>query len=358
MIPAPVVPEAIALVGLFAAAMFFNMSETAMIGVGRVEVRRRAEAGSKRARLLDKMLDDPQRILSTVLVGNTIVTISAAALATHIAEQLLTDFATLIATVTVTVIVLILCELVPKTLAVQHSLAFALRLAGPLRVVESILKPFIAVAGGTAKLIVRAFGEKPKSKAPYITSDEIEMLVRMGVEGGQVEHFEQRVISDVFDFTETDVAKVMTPAERVHMVGKQASLGQAARLAAKQGHSRIVVVDGGFDRVLGVVHIKDLLQYADDELDTMPVTLEVRGVLYAPHDLPADRLLVRMQKEHRLMAVIQDAGGKNIGIVTADDLVEELVGELHDEFDAARPGHKDNKADASKPPSTGPAHQH
>lgn len=350
MIPAPVVPEVIGLIALFAAAAFFNMSETAMIGVSRLTVRQRADAGDRRARLLDHMLDDPQRILSTVLVGNTIVTISSAALATHIAEQLLASFATLIATVAVTVIILILCELVPKTLAVQHSLAFALALARPLRVVESILKPFIDAAGGTARAIVRLFGEKPKSKAPYITSDEIEMLVRMGVEGGEVRHFEQRVISDVFDFTETDVAKVMTPAERVHSVNAQATLAQAARLAHKQGHSRIVVVDASFDRVLGVVHIKDLLQYRDEELERLPVTLAVRGVLYAPHDLPADRLLVRMQREHRLMAVIQDQAGKNIGIVTADDLVEELVGELHDEFDRARPQHTDAHPNASPPP--------
>ncbi len=344
MLPPAVIPELVGLVALFAAAAFFNMSETAMIGVSRLKVRQLAEQGDRRARLVDHMLDDPQRILSTVLVGNTIVTISSAAVATHIAEQLVANYPTLIATVVVTVIVLIACELVPKTLAVQRPLAFALHLARPLRVVESVLKPFIAVAGGTARAIVRLFGVKAKSKAPYITSDEIEMLVRMGVEGGEVEHFEQRVISDVFQFTETDVSRVMTPADRVQRVPKEAMLSEAAGLAAKHGHSRIVVIDGSFDRVLGVIHIKDLLHYGDAELDRLPVTIELRSVLYAPHDLPADKLLVRMQKEHRLMAVIQDAAGRNIGIVTADDLVEELVGELHDEFDRARPGHRDDKA--------------
>ncbi|MES2155076.1 MAG: hemolysin family protein [bacterium] len=336
MLPPAVVPEFVALLALLAAAMFFNMSETAMIGVNRVTVRQRADAGDRRARRLDHMLDDPQRILSTVLVGNTIVTISAAALATAIAEQVIDRFPALIATVSVTVVVLVLCELVPKTLAVNHPLGFALALARPLRVVESILKPFIGLAGGTAKAITRLLGQKTTSKAPYITSDEIEMLVRMGVEGGEVRHFEQRVISDVFDFTETDVAKVMTPAAKVHWVNKDATLGAAAQLAAKHGHSRIIVADGRFDNVLGVVHIKDLLHYGDDELASLPVTLELRAVIYANHDLPADKLLVQMQKAHRLMAVIQDGYGRNLGIVTGDDLVEELVGEMHDEFDRAR----------------------
>ncbi len=341
MLPALIVAELAALFVLFAASAFFSISETAMIGVNRHTVRRRAEAGDARARRVDRMLDQPERILSTVLVGNTIVNVAAATLATAVATHLLASWATLVAAVLVTIIILIFCELVPKTIAVRHALGIALRVARPLQVIEIVMKPFVAIAGATAKAIVRLFGERPTAKTPYITSDEIEMLVRMGVEGGAVEHFEQRVIKDVFNFTETDVAKVMTPADRVHLVPKNASLAQAARLAAKQGHSRIVVVDKTFDEVLGVVHIKDLLNYGDDELDRLPVTLVLRDVLYASHDLTADRLLTLMQKEHKLMAVIQDGAKRNIGIVTGDDLVEELVGEMHDEFDRARPLHRD-----------------
>lgn len=352
MLAATVVIELVVLVVLFAASAFFSMTETAMIGVSRHAVRQKAEAGDGRAKLVDEMLSDPQRLLSTVLVGNTIVNITAATLATAISAQLLDAWATLVATIVVTVIVLILCELVPKSLAVRHPLAFSLALARPLRVVESVLKPFIALAGAISKGVLLLFGQKTKSKAPYITSDEIEMLVRMGVEGGEVDRFEQRVISDLFEFTETDVHKLMTPASRVHFLRKEATLADAARMAAKQARSRILVVDGSFDHVLGVVHIKDLLHYRDDELDRLPVTLELRGVLYASHDLPADRLLVRMQKEHRFLAVIRDDEERNVGIVTADDLLEELVGELHDEFDAARPKHQDEPHPAHAAEST------
>lgn len=339
MLPAVVVLQLVALFVLFAASALFSMSETAFIGVSRHTVRQKAEEGDHKARLVDSMLDDPQRFLSTVLVGNTVVNISSATLATVIMAQLLSSWATLVATVSVTVIVLIFCELVPKSLAVQHPLPIARAMARPLRLTETILKPFIGMANGASKLVLRLFGERAVGKAPYITSDEIEMLVRMGVEGGEVRHFEQRVISDVFEFTETDVHKVMTPAARVHSLPKDATLAQAMKVAAKRAHSRIVIVDGSFDRVLGAVHIKDLLHYKDEDLERLPVTLALRGCLFAPHDLPADRLLVRMQKEHKALAVIQDGKGKNIGIVTASDLLEELVGELHDEFDAARPHH-------------------
>jgi putative hemolysin len=335
-LPAPVIPEAVGLFALFALSAFFSMSETAMIGVNRHQVRQRAQAGSRRARLLDAMLDDPERILSTVLVGNTIVNITAAALGTHIAAQLFHRFADIIGTIVVTLCVLIVCELVPKTLAVQAPLPFALNLARPLRVAESILKPVIATSAFLAKALVRPFGLRAKGKAPYITSDEIEMLVRMGVEGGQVEKFEQRVISELFEFTETPVSRVMTPAAKVHVLPSTATLLDATRMANRERRTRILVADGGFRRVHGFVHIKDLLRYSDADLASHPVTGALRPVLFAPADLRADALLSRMQREHRSLAIVQGPGGANVGIVTADDLLEELVGEIHDEFDAAR----------------------
>ena len=321
---------------LFGAAAFFSMAETAMIGVSRWEVRRRAEQGDGRARLVDAMLDDPERVLSTVLVGSTIVNISAAALGTLIAEALFTRFSTLIATVFVTAVVLVLCELVPKTVAVHNPLRIALLLCRPLRLVESVLRPLIAASSAIAKALVRPLGIRAKGKAPFLTTDEIEIIVRMGVEQGHVEKFEQRVISELFEFTETAVQDIMTPAAKVKSLPKGATLSEALRLAGREGRSRILIVDGDFGHVLGFVHIKDLLHYADDQLEVLPVTLALRSCLTCPAGITADRLLVRMQKEHRSLAVVQDTDGRNIGIVTADDLLEELVGEIHDEFDAAR----------------------
>lgn len=338
-LPPAVIPEAIALVLLFASSAFFSMSETAMIGVNRHHVRQKAHGGSRRAKLLDAMLDDPERILSTVLVGNTIVNITAAALGAHIASQIFRSFADVIGTIFVTVCVLVLCELIPKTLAVQNSLAFALNLGGPLRVAETILKPIIAASSGLTKLLLRPFGLRTKGKAPYITSDEIEMLVRMGVEGGQVEKFEQRVISELFEFTETAVSRIMTPASEAHFLPRTATLGDATRMANKERRSRILVADGDFDHVLGFVHIKDLLRHSDVDLARLSVLSALRPVLITQAATRADILLGRMQREHRSMAIVQDHSGTNVGIVTADDLLEELVGEIHDEFDAARGDH-------------------
>lgn len=337
MLEPQVAAELVALLALFGLSAFFAVSETAFIGVDRIDVRRKANAGSARARLVDRMLDAPERILSTVLVGNTIVNIAAASLATVISEQLFDSWATVIAAVFVTLVVLVFCELTPKTLAVQHPLRWAMFTARPLLFVEALLKPFITLSVVVAKGLARLFGVKAKGEAPYITPDEIEMLVRMGVESGDVAKFEARVISELFDFTETDVHNIMVPREQVHFLPKEATLAAAAEMAAKEGRTRILVVDGDFDHVLGCVHGRDLLRFTDLQLDRTPVTVALRGVLFAPADLPADRLLVRMQKEHKLLAVIQEpGGGRNLGICTVEDLLEELVGEIHDEFDAAR----------------------
>jgi putative hemolysin len=233
-----------------------------------------------------------------------------------------------------TAVVLVFGEITPKTLAVQHPLALSKAVAGPLRVVESALKPIIFLAAGASMAIVRLFGEKAKGKAPYITSDEIEVLVRLGVEQGEVDQFEQTVIKELFRFTETDVRRVLTPAERVHYVDRTATLQEAAKLLAESRRTRVLVVEGDFGHVLGCVHARDLLRFTDGELEAQPVTTALRAVLFARADLPADRLLVRMQKEHKLLAVIQDpTTGGNLGICTVEDLLEELVGEIHDEFD-------------------------
>lgn len=324
-----------ALLGLLGASAFFNLSETALIGVRRWDVKRLAEQGSHRAQMVDAMLDAPERVLSTVLVGNTIATITAAAVATVLAQSLFHAWATTIATFSVTVVVLIACELVPKTIAVQNPLPHSLRIAYPLRVVESVLKPVITLAERVSAAVVRPFGIKSSSKAPYITADEIEMLVRFGVEQGEVKKFEQRVISDLFDFKDTPVRQIMTPADKVTFVDAGATLKDAVEAATHTGRTRLPIAEGNFDHVLGFVHVKDLLKFSDEQSATLPVRAVLRGCMTIPADMPADRVLQQMQREHRMLAVVQD-GGHNVGMVTADDLVEELVGELHDEFDQVR----------------------
>lgn len=322
-----------ALVGLLFLSAFFSMSETAIISTDRAVVRHLAEDGNARARRLQGLLEHPEGILTTVLVGNNIVNIAASVLSSLVFLQLLGTIGPAVAVGVMTFLVLVFAEITPKTFAVRHAQGIALSIAGVLRVVQVVLRPLEWIFTMLARALLFMFGVRGTDPLPVVTQAHIEALVRMGVDEGEVEQFEERVISELFDFTETDVGRVITPAELVQHLPKTATLLQALELCGRTGLSRIPITDGDFDHVLGFVHAKDLLRFSDAQLHAEPVTDVLRSVLYTTHDTPADKVLVRMQREHKLMAVVQDADGHNLGIATVEDLLEELVGEIHDEFD-------------------------
>ncbi len=334
--------DGLVLLAFLAASAFFSMSETALIGVNRLQVRRLRDDGDPRAALVDRMLDEPDRVLATVLIGNNLVNIGATAFATVVAVGLFGSEGAIYATAAMVVLIILVSELLPKTFAVQKTLQVSLRIALPLRIVEWVLKPLVMGASWMSRTLARLLGAHPKGKTPFITPDEIEMLARLGVEEGEVKKFEHKVISELFDFTDTAVQHVMTPREQVHFLPKTARLQDAVWTADEHSRTRILVVDGDFDHVLGFVHVKDLLQFTDLDLARKPVTEVLRAVLFAPADTRADRLLRRMQREHKQLAVVQAPDGRNLGIATIEDLLEELVGEIHDEFDEARPEHDGN----------------
>lgn len=325
--------QAATLVALLGMSGFFSMSETALVSADRFELRHLVERGDRRAKRLEMMLDQPERLLTTILLGNNLVNIAATALATSVALTLFDSYAVAISTAIMTFMVLVFAEITPKSIAVRRSLSLALRVSAPLRVVENVLWPFVRLFSAIAKVMLLFVGIKTSEHTPFVTQAQIEGLVRMGAQEGEVETFEAHVISEVFDFTETDIHEVMTPMETVQYVRKAATLREALELSARTGHSRIPVVDGDFDHVLGFVHVKDLLRFTDEELGSEPVTDVLRAVLFVRHDAHSDKVLVRMQREHKVMAIIQDGEGHNVGIATAEDLLEELVGEITDEFD-------------------------
>lgn len=335
---------------LLGLSAFFSMSETALVSTDRLELKSLVDKGNKRAKRLEHLLQDPERLLTTILLGNNLVNIAATAVATAMSLSLFGSKGIAVATGGMTFLVLIFAEITPKSMAVRRSLRIALRVGAPLKGVETVLLPFVILLGAISRGLLRLLGIHSDEKVPFITQAQIESLVKMGAQEGEVEKFEEHVIREVFEFTDTDVEEVMTPRTKVHHITKDSPMRAALELSAKTGHSRLPVVDGDFDHVLGFVHVKDLLRFTDEELAMEPVTDILRGVLFTQYDTGADRVLVRMQREHKLMAIIQDEEGKNVGIATAEDLLEELVGEIHDEFDKRIPA---GQAGASSPAGSG-----
>lgn len=341
--------EIAALAALLVVSGFFSLSETAFIRSNSVRVKGAADDGNRRAKRLVGMLRRPERVLSAVLVGNNLANIGAASLATVIAVQLWGPRGALFAAAGLTAIVLVFAEITPKTLAVHNSERVAMTISGPLLVADSVLRPIAWLATRFANGLLRLFGFKPhEGERFFVTQEEIEMMVKVGAQEGEVEAFEQRVIEEVFDFTETAVKRVVTPWSRVRFLHKDATLKEALELVGETGHSRIPIVDGSFEHVMGFVHAKDLLKHSDEDLGELPVTTEVRAVLFTGANTRADKVLARMQRERKLMAIVQDQEGRNLGIATVEDLLEELVGEIHDEFDESRHVAEERAAEARR----------
>lgn len=326
------VVQSASLAVLLALSAFFSMSETALISTDRVKLRSSVEKGDKPAALVTELLDQPERILTTVLIGNNIVNIAAASLATVIAIRLWGSAGAAIATGALTFLILVFAEITPKTFAVRNALRLSRVVARPLQIIDRVLRPVVYLLTAVATLLLRPFGIK-HLETSQVTQEDIEMMVRVGHEEGEIEQFEKEVISELLDFTEDRVIDVVTPRHRVVTVGHDATLDQALEVIRASGHSRIPVVEGDFDTVLGFIHAKDLLRFSDTELTNRSVQNIIRPVLTVEPGMPPHEAFVQMQRERKLLAVVRDEKGRNAGIATVEDLLEELVGEIHDEFD-------------------------
>ncbi|MBI4393775.1 MAG: HlyC/CorC family transporter [Euryarchaeota archaeon] len=327
------------LVVLLAASAFFSMSETALISASRLRIRALKEKGSKRAALLDRLVHDPERLITTILVGNNIVNIAASVLSAVIAQGLFGSSGAAIATGAMVFLVLVFGEVTPKTLAVRYSMGIALAVAWPMSVMEVVLSPLVWLFSGIANRLLFILGAPRRRHVGFITEEEIKLMLRVGEEQGSIEGFERKVIGEVFRFTETKASRVMTPRDQIAFVDKEASLAEALETVNKSGYSRILVADRSLDHVLGFIHAKDLLRLSDAELKVKKAAELRRKVLIARDDVDTDDLLVSMQRLHTQIAVLQDARGETMGLLTVEDLLEELVGEIHDEFDLPPPEH-------------------
>lgn len=335
--------EVLALIALLGLSGFFSMSETALISADRVQIRHRREAGDQRAQLLEDIIHDPERFLTTILVGNNVVNISASVLATIIAVRVYGELGPAIATGGMTFLVLVFGEISPKTLAVRHAVGVSLVVARPIKFFEVVLSPIAAVLTFLVALVFKAFGVPPTRKRPFITEEAIQTMLRMGEEQGTIERFERKIIGEVFEFTDQKAVRILTPREHIRWIPVDATLDHALETVLKSGHSRIIVADGDLDHVVGFLHAKDLLRYSDTALRTLTVDEIVRAVYVAKPGVRSSDLLVAMQRAGSQIAILKDDGGHTIGLVSLEDLLEELVGEITDEFD---PRHKEGTGEA------------
>jgi putative hemolysin len=340
--------EILILIALAIANGVFAATELAVISARRGRLQQRADEGDPRAIAAIKLQEDPNRFLSSVQVGITLIgtlsgVFAGATLADNLAVQLaaipvLATYADGLAQVLVVGIVtyfsLVLGELVPKRLALQNAEQLALIMARPMTIVALIARPIIWLLTISSNLLLKVFGQN-KVDEERVTEEDIRQLVREGAEEGSVEPHEQEFIDRIFTAGDRTVRAVMTPRRDVYMLDGDEPLGAVLDELLDSGFSRFPVYENDRDHIVGIAHVRDILRvYRNSGTDSL-IREVVSVPIYVPENTMAIDLLGTFKKSQRHMAIVIDETGGTAGVVTLEDVLEEIVGEIADEYDDA-----------------------
>lgn len=316
---------------------FFSAVEIAYFSLSAGRVRAMVRRKLRGSRRVESLKATPERLLVTILIGNNIVNISSAAIATKIAIDTFGSTGVGVASGAVTLIVLVFGEIIPKSLAQTHAGTIA-RLTSPiLSFVAFILAPvsmlFELLIRFTHMLFPGA-GEK----ASLVSEEEIRSMMHVGVEEGSVEHHESQFVDRLFRFNDMPVSEVMIPKAKVIMLDGALSVKHAVHPSANSGYSRFPVYEESEANITGLVHIKDIVRAEATGEEERPLRKIARTFNRIPKNMPLDDVLRKMQKERQHIYFIEDKKGGFAGIVTMEDIIEELLGEIHDESDSKKIG--------------------
>jgi len=323
--------DAVILVLLLFFSGLFSGMETALVSISRYRIKILVKKGARGAASLEKLKKNPQRMITTILIGNNLVNIGAASFATVLAMRLVGDNAIGVATGIVTLLVLVFGEITPKSIALRHAEAISLAVAKPLLWLSYILSPVIVILERVTALIVRIFGVRYIEKG--LTEDEVKAMVSMGAEEGAINRAERDIIHRVFRFNDIPVEHVMTPRTEMAIVPHNADIATLLKLFEKTPFSRIPVYRDGEDNIVGIFYVKDaMLRMAKGRTD-LKVEKLMRPAYFVPPTKTLEKLLGEFRHKHIHIAIVAGEYGEVLGLVTIEDLLEELVGEIVDELE-------------------------
>ena len=329
--------EIVLLIVLLGLSGFFSMSETALMAITKIRMRTMLDEGVKGAKLLDKLLQNPSKLLSAILIGNNVVNIGASAISTTLTVKLMggSDVGALVATGVMTVLVLIFGEITPKTIAKMNTEKVALRVSRPINIISIILKPLVFIFTAISSVVIKLFGGDASASDHYITEEELKTIVDVSEEEGVLENTEKEMIFNVFKFGDIQVEDIMIQRVNITALNKDITKEELLDTIKKEQFSRIPVYDETIDNVVGVLNVKDLILLEDEskEFNVMDYT---REPFYTFEFKKVSELFTEMKKTRNHMAVVLDEYGGTVGIVTMEDLVEEIVGDIEDEYDEAK----------------------
>lgn len=326
------------LAALVVLAAFFAGSEVAFLGVARTRVRQLAEGGSKLARLLLSLQERRAVVLATLLVGITGSYYVAEHLATVLGISFLGEtWGPGVALAAMTIVVLIFAEATPMQFAARNTERVALYSAPLVALASAILYPLVGLLALVARGLLYLFGVRADSILPAVTEEQLKAMIEEGESQGALEAGTRRMLHGALDFGDQTAAQVMTPRPDMICVEESTSLSQALATAVEEKHSRLPVYAGDRDHITGILYAKDILPYLRLGQMDAPVKVAARAAHYVPESLPADELLRQLQTGRRVIAVVLDEFGGTAGLVTVEDLLEEIVGDIQDEYDVEQP---------------------
>lgn len=324
-----------------ALSAFFSSAETAFFSLTQSVIAELKQAKDVRSKRVARLLEQPKELLITILSGNALVNVAMAVIAAFLALRIcqITGFpqsvALTIEVLLITGVILILGEITPKIVALKHAQAWALWTAFPIDLIRRILFPltkFLHVLSGG---VSRAFGVERRRLS--ISEYEIKTLVEVSEEHGALEEDEMEMIQGIFEISETTVKEIMVPRVDIACLPITANAQDVIRLVKEKGHSRIPIYNENLDTIAGVIHVKDLLPYLDNGDYQVELAHVIREIIFVPEGKKIDDLLRQFQQDKAHMAVVVDEYGGTAGLVTLEDVLEEIVGEIQDEYDRESP---------------------
>lgn len=323
--------QILVIIGLLGLSAFFSSSETAMMSVNKIRVRNLADAGLSSAGILVKILDNQSKMLSAILIGNNIVNISASSLMTVVVTDAFGSAYVGAATGVLTLLVLIFGEITPKTSATLYSESMALKFAKPIYLLMQVLTPVIFIVDKLSLVVLLLLHIDPNKKPEAITEEELRTIVEVSHEEGVIESDEKKMIYNVFDFGDSVARDIMVPRIDMTFIDVNATYDEVLEIFRQEKYTRYPVYEDTTDNVIGIVNIKDLILLERDAKFSLRDYL--REPMYTYEFKKTAELMVELRKTLNNIAIVLDEYGATAGLITMEDMLEEIVGEIRDEYD-------------------------
>ncbi len=329
---------------------FFAASEVALISLNDKLIKRQAEEGDKKAQKLYNLLSEPSRFLATIQIGITLAGFLASAIAAEsfadelvilllqagvpVSEGVLSSVSLVVITIILSYFTLVFGELLPKRIAMRYSSAISNFAVGPIILLSKITSPFVKFLTASTNLFIKLLGGNPSDEAQEnVTEEEIRMMMDVGEEKGVIQEIEKEMIDNIFDFDEKTVSEIMT--HRINIIGLpvEATFDEVINIMNREKYTRVPVYKKTIDNIVGLLHVKDLLQFLHNKGESFNLEDIIRTPYFVPESKKTNELFEELQKNKVQLAVVIDEYGGTAGIVTMEDLLEEIVGNIFDEYD-------------------------